>query len=92
MERTDNRKNTRENGRPLEQPRADADNWRKPVEPPKLDVPASNLAKGASALELAQGLFPSPGTTCSSVARSRNILGQPGPTHRQINSYWIANL
>ncbi|WOL07646.1 hypothetical protein Cni_G16391 [Canna indica] len=52
--RNDNRKNARENGKPLEPPRADTDNWRKPVEQPKPDNPTPRIGKAASALELAQ--------------------------------------
>ncbi|CAL9164731.1 uncharacterized protein LOC103982865 [Musa acuminata AAA Group] len=52
--RNDNRKNTRGNEKPLEQPRADTDTWRKPIEQPKPDILAPRFGKAASALELAQ--------------------------------------
>lgn len=51
--KNDNR-NNRENGKLHEQPRADTDNWRKPIEQPKSDTPAPRFGKAASALELAQ--------------------------------------
>ncbi|XP_042433337.1 uncharacterized protein LOC122019842 [Zingiber officinale] len=97
--RNNNRKNSRESDKPLEQPRADTDNWRKPViENQKSEVPGPRFGKGASALELAQSFSRS----VSDGRLENKIPGQnqlpfsrltgakelySGTTHRQINGY-----
>ncbi|XP_074555694.1 uncharacterized protein LOC141811572 isoform X2 [Curcuma longa] len=97
--RNDHRKNSRQNDKPLERPRADTDNWRKSViENQKPEVPGPRFGKGASALELAQAFSRS-----VSDARPENkvpvqkqlpfsrLTGTKelysGTTHRQINGY-----
>ncbi|XP_074570219.1 uncharacterized protein LOC141826815 [Curcuma longa] len=76
--RNDNRKNTRDIDRSLAQPRADVDNWRKPVEDPKPEVPAPRFSKGASALELAQAFSRSVSEARpeNKISTQRNISGQ----------------
>ncbi|RZR84847.1 hypothetical protein BHM03_00011730 [Ensete ventricosum] len=77
--RNDNRKNTRGNEKPLEQPRADTDTWRKPVEQPKPDIPAPRFGKAASAVELAQAFSRSVSDARpeNRFASQRSISGQP---------------
>ncbi|XP_042373319.1 uncharacterized protein LOC121967274 isoform X2 [Zingiber officinale] len=76
--RNDNRKNTRDIDRSLAQPRADVDNWRKPVEDPKPEVPAPRFSKGATALELAQAFSRSVSDARpeNKISTQRNISGQ----------------
>lgn len=93
--RNDNRKNSRDSDKPLEQPRADTDNWRRPViENQKPEVPGPRFGKGASALELAQAFSRSisddkiPGQNQLPFSRLTGTK-EPysGTTHRQINGY-----
>jgi hypothetical protein len=73
--REDNRRVARDMEKPQEQPRPEPETWRKPVEPPKLEVATPRFGKAATALELAQAFS----TSMSDTAPQSRLTSAPSP-------------